>query len=91
MKHYVYCAGNFPENKDSIDSALKAVHYLESVWEMNADTHGIYEGSKFIITKPTELNNNYEIYAEDEDIHRLISSCMAFARRHQIILTNKTK
>lgn len=91
MKHYVYCAGNFPENMNSIDSALKAVHYLESMWEMNATVTGIYEGSKFIITKPTELNNNYEIYAEDEDIHRLISSCMAFARRHQIILTNKTK
>lgn len=85
MRHFVFCAGHFPENQPAIDNALKAVEILESIWEQNATITGIYDGSKIIIN-PND-GNNTSICMEDDDLHRLISSCMAFTREMTRIKT----
>jgi len=77
MKHCVFCAGWLPCNEVAILRAKKAVDNLMLQWECNADVHGVYEGSKFTINEND--GNNISIWAEDEDLHRLIFSCMQFA------------
>lgn len=77
-KHWVFCAGNMPENQSAIDNARKAVKILESHWLMNADCTGVYEGPKFTIYP--DDGGNTEILAESDDLMTLISGCMAFAR-----------
>ena len=81
MKHYVFTAANIPENELAIKIAIHAVYILDDYWDMNAAVNGVYEGSKFIVN-PYD-GNNTSIYAEDDDIHRLIDSCMAFTREMQ--------
>ena len=75
-KHWVFCAGKFPENKEIIEKAKKAVKSLEDLWEMNASIHGYYEGPKFVIH---ENGGNVEIQAISNDLNKLIDGCMAFA------------
>ena len=81
MKHWVFCSANIPENETAIKMAVHAVSILDDYWNMNATATGIYEGSKFTIN--TNDGNNTSICAEDNDIHRLIYSCMAFARENE--------
>ena len=81
MKYYVFTAANIPENELTIKMAVHAVSILDDYWDMNATVTGIYEGSKFIIN-PND-GNNTSICVEDDDIHRLIYSCMAFARENE--------
>jgi hypothetical protein len=76
-KHWVFCAGKFPENEEVIKKAKKAIEYLEDLWEMNADVHGHYEGPEFVIH---EEGANVEIQAVSNDLSTLINGCMAFAR-----------
>lgn len=78
MRHFVFCAGNFPENQAAIDNALKAAEILRREWIGNACVTGIYDGSEIIINR--DDGNNTSVCMEDEDIHRLISSCMDFTR-----------
>lgn len=77
-KHFVFCAGNMPENERAIDNARRAVESLESYWAMNATCTGVYEGPKFTID-PDDRGNT-EILAESDDLRTLVSGCMAFAR-----------
>lgn len=77
MKHCVFCAGWLPCNEVAILRAKKAVSNLELVWALNADVHGVYEGSKFTINEND--GNNISIWAEDDDLSRLIETCMQFA------------
>jgi len=81
MKHYVFCAANIPKNELAIKMAVHTVSILNDYWDMNACVTGEYEGSKFTIN--SNDGNNTSIYAEDDDIHRLIYSCMAFARKNE--------
>lgn len=81
MKHWVFCAANVPKNEVAIKTAVHTVSILNDYWDMNACVTGIYEGSKFTIN--TNNGNNTSICAEDDDIHRLIYSCMAFARENE--------
>jgi len=81
MKHWVFCAANTPENALAIKMAIHTVSILDDYWDMNACATGVYEGSKLTIN-PND-GNNTSIYAEDDDIHRLIYSCMAFARENE--------
>lgn len=81
MKHYVFTAANIPENEWAIKTAIHAVYNLDDYWDMNATVNGVYEGSKFTINSYD--GNNTSIYAKDDDIHRLINSCMAFTREMQ--------
>lgn len=84
MKYYVFSAAEkVDKNKPSIEAAKKAKETLENYWDMNACTTGIYEGSTLIEGTDT---GNYFIYAEDEDIYRLIYTCMQFAREHTLKL-----
>ena len=88
MKHCVFCAANIDKNKESISIALQALDSLKLMWELNADATGVYEGSDFTIDYND--GNNTSIWAEDEDIHRLIYSCMSFAfDRARLIYSNK--
>lgn len=75
-KHWVFCAGKFPENEEIIEKAKKAVKNLKNLWEMNACIHGYYEGPEFIIH---ETGGNVEIQAISNDLNKLIDGCMAFA------------
>lgn len=77
-KHWVFCAGKFPENEEIIKKAKKTIKDLEDLWEINADIHGHYEGPEFVIH---EEGTNVEIQAISDDLHTLINGCMAFARR----------
>ena len=77
-KHWVFCAGKFPENEEIIKKAKKNIKDLEDLWEINADIHGHYEGPEFVIH---EEDANVEIQAISDDLSTLISGCMAFARR----------
>lgn len=77
-KHWVFGAGNMPENQDAIANARRAVKNLEQHWLMNADCTGVYEGSKFTIYP--DNGGNTEILAESDDLMTLIDGCMAFAR-----------
>ena len=61
--------------------AVHAVSILDDYWDMNDTVTGVYEGSKFTIN-PND-GNNTSIYVEDDDIHRLIYSCMTFARENE--------
>lgn len=81
MKHWVFTAANIPENEVAIKIAIHTVSILDDYWDMNACATGIYEGSKFTINP--DDGNNTSICAEDDDIHRLIYSCMAFARENE--------
>ena len=81
MKYWVFTAANIPENEVAIKMAVHTVSILENYWDMNATVTGVYEGSKFTIN-PND-GNNTSICAEDDDIHRLIYSCMAFARENE--------
>ncbi len=81
MKHFVFTAANIPENELAIKMAVHAVSILDDYWGMNATITGVYEGSKFTIN--SNDGNNTSICAEDEDTHRLIYSCMAFARENE--------
>ena len=81
MKYWVFCAANIPENGIAIKMAVHTVSILNDYWDMNAAVTGVYEGSKFSIN--SDDGNNIYIYAEDDDIHRLIYSCMAFARENE--------
>ena len=81
MKYWVFCAANIPENEVAIKMAVHTVSILDDYWDMNATVTGIYEGSKFTIN-PND-GNNTSICAEDGVIHRLIYSCMAFARENE--------
>ena len=81
MKHWVFCAANTPENELAIKTAVHTVSILDDYWDMNATATGAYEGSKFTIN-PND-GNNTSICAEDDDIHCLIYSCMAFARENE--------
>lgn len=81
MKHWVFTAANIPENKTAIKMAVHAVSILDDYWDMNATVTGVYEGSLFLID--TDDGNNTSICAVDDDIHRLIYSCMAFARENE--------
>lgn len=78
MRYFVFCAANIPENELAIKMAVHAVSILDDYWDMNATVNGVYEGSKFTIN--SNDGNNTSICAEDDDIHRLIYSCMAFTR-----------
>ena len=89
MKYCVFCAANIDENKESISIALQALDSLKLMWELNADATGVYEGSQFIVN--SNDGGNTSIWAEDEDIHRLIYSCMSFASKGvRLIYSNKT-
>lgn len=77
MRYFVFCAGN-SYNKTAIDNAVKAVEILRCKWVNDATVTGIYDGSE--ITIDSNDGNNTSIYMEDEDMYRLISSCMAFTR-----------
>ena len=80
IRHYVFGAANCEENMKSIELAKKALSIIEEIWEMNANACGYYEGSKSGV-----LDNdggNTEIYFEDNDISRLINSCMSFTREY---------
>lgn len=77
-KHWVFCAGNMPENKDAIANACKAVEILKWRWTMNATCTGAYEGPKFTIDP--DDGGNTEILAESDDLMTLINGCMSFAR-----------
>ena len=77
MKYCVFCAGWLPCNEVAILQAKKAAENCKLVWELNADVHGIYEGSKLSINEKD--GNNISIWFEDGDIDRLIFSCMQFA------------
>lgn len=81
MKHWVFCAANTPENELAIKTAVHTVSILDDYWDMNATATGVYEGSKFTINP--DDGNNTSICAEDDDIHRLIYSCMAYARENE--------
>jgi hypothetical protein len=81
MKYWVFTAANIPKNELAIKMAVYTVSILDNYWDMNACTTGIYEGSKFTINHND--GNNTSICAEDDDIHRLIYSCMAFARENE--------
>ena len=76
-KHWVFCAGKFPENEEVIKRAKKAIKNLEDLWEMNADIHGHYEGPEFVIY---EEDANVEIQAISGSLSTLVNGCMAFAR-----------
>ena len=78
MKHFVFCAANIPENELEIMRAIQAISTLDDYWDMNATITGVYEGSEFTVN--SNDGNNTSIYVEDDDIHRLIYSCMEFAR-----------
>ena len=77
MKHFVFCAANIPENELEIMMAIQAISALDDYWNMNATITGVYEGSEFIVN--SNDGNNTSICVEDDDIHRLIYSCMEFA------------
>ena len=81
MKYWVFCAANIPKNEVAIKMAVHTVSILDDYWYMNACATGVYEGSKFTIN--SNDGGNTSIYAEDDDIHRLIYSCMAFARENE--------
>ena len=81
MKHFVFCAANIPKNEVAIKMAVHTVSILDDYWDMYATVTGIYEGSKFTVN-PND-GNNTSICAEDDNIHRLIYSCMAFARENE--------
>ena len=87
MKYWVFCAANIPKNKSAIKMAVHTVSILEDYWDMNATVIGVYEGSKFTIN--SNDGNNTSICAEDDDIHRLIYSCMAFARENEKLKLKK--
>lgn len=78
LKHFVFTAGNFPENQKAIDNAINTTHLLESRWEMNAECTGYYDGSTIVIN--TNDGNNTSICMKDDNLFRLINSCMEFAR-----------
>ena len=78
MRHFVFTTANCPENQQAIDNALHVCNYLERQWDMGADVTGIYDGSKIVVNK--DDGNNTSVCIEDDDLYRLISSCMAFAR-----------
>ena len=80
-KHWVFCAGNMPENQSAIDNARKAVKNLEWHWAMNADCTGVYDGPKFTIYP--DDGGNTEILAESDDLMTLINGCMSFAREEE--------
>lgn len=75
-KHWVFCAGKFPENEKIINKAKKTVKNLEDLWIMNASIHGYYEGPKFVIHEEGE---NVEIQAISNNLSILIDGCMTFA------------
>lgn len=77
-RHYVFCAGNMPENQSAINNARKAVEILRWHWTMNATCTGVYEGPKFTINP--DDGGNTEILAEADSLITLIDGCMAFAR-----------
>ena len=77
MKYCVYCAAYCPDNEESINCALKAKENIEFMWDLNADATYCYEGSD--ITVNEHDGNNISIWVEDENIYRLLYSCMAFA------------
>ena len=81
MKYWVFCAANIPKNEMAIKMAVHTVSILDDYWDMNACTTGVYEGSKFTIN--SNDGDNTSIYAEDDDINRLIYTCMAFARENE--------
>lgn len=78
MKHFVFTAGHFPENQEAIDNALKVVDILKWQWEMDATVTGIFDGSQITVNKND--GNNTSVCIEDDDLHRLITSCIAFTR-----------
>jgi hypothetical protein len=81
MKYFVFCAANIPKNEIAIKIAVHTVSILDDYWDMNATVTDIYEGSKFTIN--FNDGNNTSICAEDDNIHRLVYSCMAFARENE--------
>ena len=81
MKHYVFTAANIPENEVAIKMAVYTVSIIDDYWDMNAVVTGVYEGSKFTIN--SDDGGNTSICAEDDDIPRLIYSCMMFARENE--------
>lgn len=78
LRHFVFTAANIPENELAIKMAVHAVSILNDYWDMDAAVTGIYDGSKFTIN--SNDGNNTSIYAEDDDVHRLIYSCVDFER-----------
>ena len=49
MRYCVFCAGWLPCNEVAILQAKKAAENCKLVWELNADVHGVYEGSRLSI------------------------------------------
>ncbi len=81
MKYWVFCAANIPKNEVAIKMAVHTVSILDDYWDMNATATGVYEGSKFTINP--DDGGTTSICVEDDDIHRLIFSCMAYARENE--------
>ena len=75
--HWVFGAAKIAKQEKAIQQAKDAVKCLESVWRMNAEATGFYDGPKFVIT---ENDEHISIRAEDSSLITLINGCMAFAR-----------
>lgn len=76
IRHYVFCAAITEDQLQHINNAKRALISLKDIWSMNATCTGIYEGSKSNTIEND--GGNFTIYFEDDDIHRLISSCMSW-------------
>ena len=81
MRHFVFTAANCKENNAAIKRAKQVVENLEWHYEMNATCTGVYEGSTFKIN-PKD-GNNTSVCVEDNDMYRLIETCMDFAREQE--------
>ena len=74
IRHYVFTAAIIDEQLTIINNAKRALEALKNIWEMNATCTGCYEGSKSNTIEND--GGNFSIYFEDDDINRLINSCM---------------
>lgn len=81
MKHCVFSAGTrFPQNAKSIKAAKAAVHTLELKNMLDYDCCGQTYYGEFI---EIEQSGNISIYAFDDNLTKLIDTCMAFAREKE--------
>ena len=81
MKHCVFSAGTrFPQNFKSIKAAKAAVHCLEIKNMCDYDCCGDTYYGEFAVL---EQSGNISIYAFADDLDKLITTCMAFAREHE--------